>query len=362
MQPIPVKHATVFGGGAFGTALSFVLARKGARVKTWLIDPKEAKEVEEKRVNNFYLKGIRLHSLIHFTSDVADALQDTEIVILAIPTQFLNSFLQKNKDALPKDGTPIVIACKGIELGTLRTPHEIVLSHLPKENHKNVAVLAGPSFAKEVAHGQFTAVAIASEDMTTAHKVQMQVTLDDGSFRAYATSDVIGAEIASAVKNVLAIASGAAQGMGMGRNARAALISRGLLELTQLARALGSTTVSLTGLAGIGDLLLTCSSELSRNFTVGLRLGQGETLEKIKQTMKAVAEGVPTSKALFELSKKVNVRMPICYQVYQVLYNGRDVREAFFRLVQMPLQDEDVAAELVAAAAANPKKVQPSKL
>jgi glycerol-3-phosphate dehydrogenase len=222
----------------------------------------------------------------------------------------------------------------------LATPYEIVNEELPGKYAKYLSVLAGPSFAKEIAAGLPTNVSVAAFDQELAEKVQHQMSCRAASFRCYTTSDVMGCEISGAVKNVLAIASGAGTGLGLGNNARAGLICRGLAEMTHLAIAMGSDGKAMSGLAGVGDLLLTCSSELSRNFTVGMRLAKGETLEQITASTVAVAEGVATAKSLHDLAEKHGIDMPICEEVYQVLYHQKPAKVALRDLEDRPLSKE----------------------
>lgn len=265
---------------------------------------------------------------------------DCALVLLIIPTQFLRTFLQNNISSLPT-GCPIVACAKGIEVTTGETPYEMMVGELPGKYHKNFAVLAGPSFAMEIMDGQPTNVVVASTNTDVAALVQRFVS-DGSSLRAYLSDDVHGIEIAGAVKNVLAIASGALSGLGFGNNARAALICRGLAELTRLAVKSGSNGRSMAGLAGVGDLMLTCSSELSRNFTVGKKLAsnEGMTLEEITGGTMAVAEGVSTAKSLKKLAVKLGVEMPICDAVYCALYEGLPIKEALLALQARPLGAE----------------------
>lgn len=319
------RKACVLGGGAFGTALAFVLSAKGVQVKVWVRCPEQAAQVNETRENSKYLPGVLLPANIHWTTDVVSAVADAEIVLLAIPTQFLRGFVEANRSTMPV-GIPLVLCAKGVELSTLQLPYDVVRDELPGKYSRWICVLSGPSFAKEMAGLHPTSVVVASAEPDVAERVQKLMTSLEANFRVYTIKDVIGAEVAGAVKNVLAIAAGTVAGLGYGSNSRAALICRGLVEMTRLAERLGSDGSCMKGLAGIGDLLLTCSSELSRNFTVGRRLAQGETLDDILRSSTSVAEGVATTKALRELRKKVGVEMPLCDEVYKVLYEGKDVR------------------------------------
>eukprot|EP00760_Papus_ankaliazontas_P010876 PhM_4_TR14551/c0_g2_i1/m.106928/K00057/gpsA; glycerol-3-phosphate dehydrogenase (NAD(P)+) len=337
---IPVSKATVVGGGSFGTALGLVLARKGAEVVIWVRDAAQAKAVNDARENARYLPGTPLPSNLTFTSDIAAAVFESALILLAIPSQFLRAFLVNNRSTFPID-VPLVLCAKGIEVSSLQTPYDILQDELPGKYARSMAVLAGPSFAKEMAAGLPTAVVIASAQHSLAEKVQCQLSSTSAHFRCYTSDDMMGCEIAGAVKNVLAIASGASSGLGLGVNARAALICRGLSEMTTLAKKLGSNGRAMSGLAGIGDLQLTCSSEMSRNFSVGKKLAEsGKTLEEIVGGMSAVAEGVATAKAIHELCVKHGIEMPICQEVYAVLYEKKSVLHAMTHLEERPLNTE----------------------
>ncbi|KAH8608067.1 putative NAD dependent glycerol 3 phosphate dehydrogenase [Trypanosoma vivax] len=340
-----IKRAAVFGSGAFGTALACVLAKKSERVSVWHMNAAEARKVNEKHENVFFLPGAPLPRNIEFTADAEECATGAEIVLFVIPTQFLRGFMAKNGHIVRKHvverNVPVVMCSKGIERSSLLFPAQILAEFLP---NYPIGVIAGPSFAIEVAKGMLTNVCAAATDINMARKIQSIMTTDDGSFRCWATTDVIGCEIASAMKNVLAIASGVLKGLGTENNARATLISRGVLEIRDLTLALGGTGEAVFGLPGLGDLLLTCSSELSRNFTVGMKLGRGMSLEEIKRTSKAVAEGVATAEPLERLAKKYNVRLPICHEVYRVLYEGGNAKEAYKRLNTCALADEGLPA------------------
>ena len=318
-------RACVLGGGSFGTALALVLASNGYKVSVWVRSEEQARSVNDSRENVKYLPGVKLPDAIRWTHLVTEAVTDVDIVLFAIPTQFLRAFAESNRSSMPV-GVPLVLCAKGIELSTLKLPYDIVRDELPGKYSRFICVLSGPSFAKEIAARHPTSVVVASSETDIAEKVQKQMTSPDHNFRVYTIRDVIGAEIAGAVKNVLAIAAGAVYGLGYGSNSRAALICRGLVEMTRLAERMGSDASCMRGLAGIGDLLLTCSSELSRNFTVGRRLALGEKLADILASSSSVAEGVATTKALNELRKELNVDMPLCGEVYKVLYEDKDVR------------------------------------
>ena len=335
----PIVRGAVIGGGAFGTALACVLSSKGALVKVWVRSESQKLQVETTRENANYLPGFRLPDRVHFSNDIHECVLDVDIVILAIPTQYLRAFLVRNRSTLPV-GVPIVACAKGIELETLQFPYDILMDELPGKYTKHLAVLSGPSFAKEVIAKQPTSVTVSSNNPETASLTQVLVSSREYNFRVYTSDDIIGCEVAGAVKNVLAIAAGAAGGLGFGNNTRAMLVCRGLAELCRLATKLKSTGKCLSGLAGVGDLMLTCSSEMSRNYSVGRRLAQGETIQQIISSTQSVAEGIATAEALHALALKHNVEMPICNEVYQVLYQHKTVTEALLDLTQRPLSAE----------------------
>lgn len=336
-----LKKGAVFGSGAFGTALATVLAKKCKEVKVWHMDQKQSDLINQKHENVLFLKGPKLAHNISYTANAEETYKGAEIVLFVIPTQFMRGFLKTHGPALYKyckeHNVPLLVCSKGIERSTLKFPAQILEEFFPD---LPVSVLAGPSFAIEVATSKLTNVGVASADINLARRIQRIMTTPDHMFRCWATTDTVGCEVASALKNVLAIASGIAGGLDLGLNARAALITRGLLEIRDLTRALGGNGQAVFGLAGLGDLLLTCSSELSRNYTVGSKLGKGMTMDEIKRTSKAVAEGVATAEPLNRLAKQINVDLPICRGVYSVVYGKTTVQEAFHKLCDGRLSDE----------------------
>ncbi|CCW71396.1 unnamed protein product [Phytomonas sp. Hart1] len=336
-----MKKGAVFGSGAFGTAMSTVLGRKCEQVKVWHLNADEANLINEKHENVLFLKGVPLAKNITFTADVEETYRDAEIILFVIPTPFMRKFLKTHGKVLlahvKANHVPVVVCTKGIEQSTLKFPAQILMEYLPGVP---ISVLAGPSFAIEVAKNMLTNVTVASDDLEEARRIQRMMSTPDGMFRCWAGQDTVGCEVASAVKNVLAIASGAASGLGMSNNARAALISRGLIEIRDLTQALGGNGQAIFGLAGLGDLTLTCSSELSRNFTVGKKLGNGMTMTEIMRGAKAFAEGVATSDPLFRLAEKLNVSMPLCKEVYLVVHKQKDAKESLRDLMKLPIRDE----------------------
>jgi glycerol-3-phosphate dehydrogenase len=335
----------IIGGGAFGTALATVAARKGARARVWVRDVEQAKKVNETRRNEKYLPEFELHEGIVFTNSVREACDEAQLVLLALPTPFLRSFLVEHLRSFP-DKVPICICAKGIELDSLEVPYVIAQSELPGRYGKNLSVLAGPSFAKEMMAGQPTNVIVSAEDPAVAFHAASLMSSRKAAFRCYASPDVIGAEVCGAVKNVLAIASGACEALKLGNNARSGMVCRGLAEMKRLALAMGSSGDCIGGLAGVGDTFLTCSSPLSRNFKVGLKVGAGEAIDvsgggSANSTGGAgIAEGVLTARSIHELSGKLGVHMPICEAVFQVLYEKKPIAEAFAGLMQRPLSLE----------------------
>ena len=330
-------RATVLGAGSWGTALASVLAGKGWPVMAWDKDAETLRTISQKHENTRYLPGIQLPPSLRGTPDMAKALEGAELVVLAVPSPAMRQVAIEAKHHLHA-GVPIVSAAKGIELETLMTMSEVLEDVLPVAMHPYLTFLGGPSFAKEVARGLPTAVTVAGrwERITK----QVQDAFHSPGFRPYTSMDIIGCEIGGCVKNVIAIASGLATGMQFGDNARAALITRGLREITRLAVKKGANPLTLSGLAGLGDLVLTASSEQSRNFRVGYGIGQGKTLEAIQAELGQVAEGVLNARSVRALSRKVDVEMPISDVVYRVLYEGISARQAVTDLMMREKKSE----------------------
>jgi glycerol-3-phosphate dehydrogenase (NAD(P)+) len=323
-------RATVLGAGSWGTALASVLAGKGFPVSAWDKDRAVLEAINAKHENARYLPGAQLPASLHGIPELARALEGADLVVLAVPSHAMRAVAIEAKHHLHAGG-PIVSAAKGIEQGTSMTMSEVLEDVLPVSMHPYLAFLGGPSFAKEVVRGLPTAVTVAGRWERVTKGVQDAFATP--TFRPYTSTDIIGCEIGGCVKNVIAIAAGLATGMGFGENARAALITRGLAEITRLAVKKGANPLTLSGLAGLGDLVLTCSSELSRNFRVGLFLGQGKTLEDIQVELGQVAEGVLNAKSVRELAAKVQVEMPISEMVYRILYEGHSPRAGVAELM-----------------------------
>jgi glycerol-3-phosphate dehydrogenase (NAD(P)+) len=318
-------RCAVIGAGSWGTALAMQLARSGDEVWMWARDPEHAKAIDTGRENKRYLPGIRILDGMRCSPDLAKVLSGAEVVIEAVPSQVVRQVMTL-AGPLMDPGAVLCCASKGIENGTLKTMHEILEAVLPAHLRGRICTLAGPSFAREVAEARPTAVVVAGHDETAIKRVADA--FHGGPFRVYHTDDVVGAELGGALKNVVAIACGVADGIGAGLNARAALITRGLAEIGRLAVARGANPLTLAGLAGIGDLVLTCTGDLSRNRRVGLGLGRGQSLDQILTELGQVAEGVNTAKSAHNLAKRNGVEMPITAEVFAMLHEEKPVADA----------------------------------
>ena len=330
-------QATVLGAGSWGTALAMHLAAQGHRVKLWSRRADQAAHIQRERQNPDYLKGVTLPETLHATASLEEALGGSEVVVVVVPTEANRALLGRALPLIPA-GVPIVSATKGIEQGTLQLVSGIFEDVFPEEQHSRLTYLGGPSFAKEVAAGVPTAVSVAGHDEAT--RTRVQELFNTPRFRVYTTPDVVGVELGGALKNVIAIAAGVADGMGLGHNTRAALITRGLAELSRLAVKLGADPLTLAGLSGMGDLVLTCTGDLSRNRRVGMALGQGKTLPQALEELGMVAEGVKTAKSAHELALREDVEMPIAAEIHDILYEGKPAREAMVALMTRPVKDE----------------------
>lgn len=325
-----MKKATVLGAGSFGTAVAQVLAANFDEVVLWGRDGAMVETLNATHQNVSYLPGLPLSEKIRGSTDLAEAAAHAELVIVATPSQATRELLGRAHEVIPM-GVPIVTVAKGIEVGTLCTMTEVLEQSLPERYHGQVAVLSGPSFAKEMVLRMPTVVTIASRYEETARAAQAMFACD--FFRTYSSNDVIGVQIGGALKNVIAIAAGMSDGLGMGHNSRAAIITRGLAEISRIAVKMGGNPLTLSGLAGMGDLVLTCTGELSRNRTVGMELGRGKPLAEILKGMKQVAEGVKTAQSAKDLSAKVGVELPICQAVYAIAYEGKSPKAAVGELM-----------------------------
>lgn len=327
----------VVGAGSWGTALAHLLAGKGNDVVLWHRDPAVAKAIQEQHQNPKYLKDIRLPEKITGTMVLEEAVDGQEMVISVVPSHAVREVVGRAAKSLGEE-TILVSASKGIENETLLTMHGVFKEILPRKEWMNVAFLGGPSFAREVALQLPTAVSVAAEDLAVARKVQAAFATP--YMRAYTTTDVVGIELGGAIKNVLAIAAGIAEGLQFGHNARAALITRGLAEMARLGMKMGANPLTFAGLGGLGDLILTATGDLSRNRKVGLLLGQGKTLAQIREQMDQVAEGIKTAVSAEHLARKLGIEMPLCHAVHSVLYENKDARAAVVELMTRELKDE----------------------
>lgn len=331
-----MDRIAVIGAGAWGTALAHHLASHGRPVSLWARRAELAKALQETR-HNPLLPGVLLAPRVDVSASFADALDGAGTIVLAAPCHALREVLGKAAATWPAQAT-LVTATKGIENDTLLTVTEVAQQVLAERLRAPMVVLSGPSFAREVAAGQPTNVVAASEDERHAEQVQQLFSM--GRFRVYTSSDPIGVQVAGALKNVIAIAVGASDGLGLGHNARAALITRGVSEIARLAVAKGGQAVTVAGLAGLGDLVLTCTGDLSRNRTVGFELGRGKSLAEVLSTLGHVAEGVTTARSADDLARRVGVELPICSQVCQVLYENKLPQHAVDDLLRRSLKRE----------------------
>jgi glycerol-3-phosphate dehydrogenase (NAD(P)+) len=322
------ERVAVVGAGSWGTALAILMTRNGHQVRLWGHDPAHLERLQRDRENREFLPGAPLPPRLQPVVDLNVALADATIVLVAIPSQFFADVLERMMPLLP-DALGIAWATKGFEPGTGRLLHEVATDIL---GVRDLAVLSGPSFAAEVARGLPTAVTVAASDARFATRLAALVHGD--RFRAYTQDDLIGVQVGGAAKNVLAIATGIADGLGFGANTRAALITRGLAELIRLGIALGARRETFMGLAGLGDLVLTCTDDQSRNRRLGLALARGDSVEQALQDIGQQVEGVVTARAVNEIAARRGVEMPISEQVFSVLYEGRTPEAATRQLLE----------------------------
>lgn len=330
-----VQRIGVIGAGAWGTALALAASRAGRETRLWAREPAVAQAITQRQENPDYLPGIPLQPALTAFSDAAEVVGFADAVLLVVPAQHLRATCQ-TLAPFWRAGVPAVICSKGIEQGTGLLMSEVAAQALPAS--VPLAALSGPTFAAEVARGLPTAITLACEDQDLAHS--LVEALGSRAFRPYASPDLIGAEVGGAVKNVLAIACGIIEGKSMGDNARAALLTRGLAEITRLGVAKGGMPATFMGLSGMGDLLLTATSMQSRNFSLGFALGEGKSLEEILAGRKAVTEGVFTAAAVVALSKHLAVDMPICQAIDAILNHGANVEDVVSGLLSRPFRAE----------------------
>ena len=334
-----MKKITVLGAGSWGTALALLLqrSRQEHTVCLWARRAELADALLKKRVNTEYLDGFQLPQQLEITSDLSDAVDGAEMVLGVVPSEHARVIYTNALPHLMPEAA-IVSATKGLDFPAYERMTQMIASVTASRFAARVAALSGPSFAREAARGDPTAVVVAAEDEALAAQIQEE--LSGPTLRLYTNTDVTGVELGGAVKNVIAIAAGVCAGLGLGHNSAAALVTRGLAEMTRLACALGGRRETLFGLAGLGDLVLTCTGALSRNRNVGVALGQGRGLAEIQSSTRMVAEGVRTTAATVELARRHGIEMPITEQMHAVLYGGRPPRDAIRELMERPLKTE----------------------
>jgi len=328
-----MSYIAVIGAGSWGTTLASLLAEKEYDVSLWAFEKDLVETINDTGMNSVYLPDVQLPANLRVTYDIAEAIEKARYILNVVPTQFTRSVFNEAVKHMPEDAV-IISASKGIEQGTLLT----VSSILKEITGHQTAVLSGPSFAKEVINKFPTAVTLATENPDTG--LIIQEIFNTHYFRVYTHSDMLGVELGGALKNVIAIASGITDGLGLGHNARAALITRGLAEMVRLGVSLGAYERTFSGLSGLGDLVLTCTGPLSRNYSVGVSLGKGLTLKEILASTKSVAEGVATALSAYELSLRQDVEMPIVEQIYEVIYKEKSPVDAVSMLMNRTLRSE----------------------
>jgi glycerol-3-phosphate dehydrogenase (NAD(P)+) len=330
-------RAAVIGNTSWGTTLALVLARKGTRVKLLTRTEKEALELNEKRENTTLLPGIRLPLRIRATSSAEEALEGAGLVILAIPAQSMRRNVRVIKDYL--DSSMIIIsAAKGLELGSTKRMTQVIVEEVDLRFSHNICALSGPNLAGEIARGSHAVTVVASRDISVAERAQEMMSAPH--FYVFTNTDVVGVELCGALKNIIALGAGIADGMGYGDNAKAAYITRGLAEITSLGVVMGADPLTFSGLAGLGDIVATCSSNLSRNHYVGVELARGRPLEEITASTPHVAEGIATTKAAWGMAASMGVEMPITNLMYRVLFEDLNVRRAAAEILEYPARQE----------------------
>jgi len=337
MEAVMTKKIGVVGAGNWGTALAKLLTEKNEDVTIWCYEPEVAKGINTEHHNPLYLTNIKLPHNLRATNDLKEAIAGKEFVVSVVPSHAVRGVWTKGAAYL-ESSSIFVSATKGIEVKTQMLISEVLSQCLPSHSVSRRTFLSGPSFAREVAMGLPTSVVIAGTDTAVTEAVQKLFRTI--SFLPFTNEDITGVELGGAIKNVVAIAAGVSDGLGFGHNARAAIITRGVYEMVKIGKVLGAKPLTFLGLAGIGDLVLTCTAEISRNHTVGKKLGMGQPLKTILSDMNMVAEGVPTSDAVHKLMSKHGIEAPICEATYRMLYEALSPRDAVTWLCSMPLKDE----------------------
>ena len=332
-----IKDIAIIGAGSWGTALAKLLGNKGADVMMWAFEQDVANGINNSNKNPQYLKEYELASNVHATTDLGEAISGREMIVSVVPSHSLRNTWEQGAKFLDPNST-LVSCTKGIEAPSLMLMSQVLSDCLPNHPESNRAVLSGPSFAAEVADGLLTSVVIAGTD--TKCTTLVQDTFRTDFFLTFTHDDVTGVEVGGAVKNVIAIAAGISEGLELGNNARATIITRGLYEMIKIGKALGANPLTLAGLSGIGDLALTCTGKLSRNHEVGVELGRGQTISEITAGMNMVAEGISTANAIHRLAQKYAINLPICEMTYNILHEGLDPKQAVQKLCNMRLTTE----------------------
>lgn len=335
------EKIAVLGAGSWGTALANVLAENGHDVRLWSHNEQQVREINEQHTNVKYLKDAKLTNKLVAYFDMQAAVKDAQIVLSVVPTKAVREVAKKLADILTKNDQEVIIAhaTKGLEQKTYKRVSEMLAEEIPSQNVKSIVVLSGPSHAEDVVKHDLTLVTIASGDIVAAKRVQNAFL--NSNFRVYTNDDVIGTEMGGALKNIIAIGAGALVSLGYGDNAKAALMTRGLAEISRLGLAFGANPLTFIGLSGVGDLIVTATSKNSRNWRAGYQLGLGKSLKEVEDEMGMVIEGVATTKAATELAKQRHVNMPITNAIYDVLYNGKDINESINELMR-----RDAASEI----------------
>ena len=329
----------VIGAGSWGTTLANLLAEKGYPITLWCYEIDLAKRIQKSGINDLYLPDTQLSANLKATSDLKSAVSGKQLSLFVTPSQVTRLVLQQARPHLLPEAL-IVSASKGIENDSLMLLSQVFEELLPAQMHQRLGFLSGPSFAKEVSAGMPTAVVAAAEKESVAEEIQKIFSTE--KFRVYTHNDIIGVELGGAMKNVIALAAGVADGLGFGHNTRAALITRGLTETTRLGIKLGGAAETFAGLAGMGDLVLTCTGDLSRNRSVGIELGKGRKIDEIMDGMQMVAEGVKTTLSAYQLARKLGVEVPIIEQMYLLLYRDKDPRQVVIDLMSRDLKAEAI--------------------
>jgi len=327
----------ILGAGGWGTALSILLSSNGHKVTLWEFQPNVAHVLATKRVNEPLLPGVRIPDEVEITSELEQVVENAEIIVIAVPSHVVRSLTERMRSFSLQDKLVVSVA-KGLENETLKRLSEVILENLPQLNSAQIVILSGPSHAEEVSRGVPTTVVAASESLESAKKIQRIFTTS--TFRVYTNIDVIGVELGGSLKNIIAIAAGISDGVGYGDNTKAALMTRGLVEITRLGVAMGANPMTFAGLSGMGDLIVTCMSRYSRNRYVGEQIGRGRKLSEVLSEMVMVAEGVRTTKSAMALAEKYHVEMPITQQVYEVLFGNKDPQVAMSELMSRDLKVE----------------------